>query len=69
MAQATSLVVEPGTVITAQVGRGGINTGYSAKPNTLAFSSGETVTTEPGEYGIGNGGNGYCGGGGYGYYG
>ena len=63
-----SVVVEPGTVITAQVGQGGVNynTGYWAQPTTLAFSSGETVTAEPGEYGNGNGGNGYCGGGGYG---
>ena len=56
-----SLQVSAGTVLTARVGDQG-------QPSSLAISSGDTVTAQPGQGGQdNNGGAGYCGGGGGGW--
>ena len=56
--------VSPGTVLTAQVGRGGeCYPGPAAEASSLTFSSGDTVTAKPGEDNAGSydGGAGYSG--------
>ena len=57
-----SLQVSAGTVLTATVG-------YQRQASSLAISGGETVMAQPGQDAPGNsnGGDGYSGGGGYGY--
>ena len=56
--------VSPGPVLTAQVGRGGGNySGPAAEASRLTFSSGDTLTAQPGEMNVGtwDGGAGYSG--------
>ena len=56
--------VSPGTVLTAQVGRVGEYDGPAAEASSVAFSSGDIITAQPGEDNVGsytNGGAGYSG--------
>ena len=55
--------VSPGTVLTAQVGRGGEWSGPAAEASSLTFSSGDTFTAQPGQDNVGSyiGGAGYSG--------